>query len=208
MSITDRVPEETMDLEWAKNSYLAHLASLIDSNLTYLHSTLTWAITILLGGLGFVVTRSTFPDRFSIAFLAVLMIVLGHFAVRTAKAYLNVARFGSIEKEVLICAVSECDETSKERVRAAVREFHCEWVSPLGLWPVVYKLLFELGFVYFFGIVTALAVYCVARVGVDCMSLGLMGGAIIVLTLEIWLGLVRSAYFHTVTSEEISSDRR
>jgi hypothetical protein len=199
--------DKTEQLDWARTTYLAHLASLIDSNMTYLHSTLTWAVTILLGGLGFVVTRSSFPDHVSFVSVLVLIVVLGHFAVRTAKAYLNIVRFGALEKHVLLSYLHDKPETWWQ-IRSRIIQYHCDWSSPLEFKSVAYKLLLELGFLYFFGIAIGLAIYILFAVGPTCYMMAGFVGALLLLALEIRVGLLRSPYFRSVRPDEIAQAQR
>ena len=199
---------EDTQREWARTTYLGHLASLLDSNLTYLHSTLTWAITLLLGGVGVVVARPTFPDRTGVIALLVLAVVVGHFAVRTAKAYLNVMRWSSLEKRIIRGFLTTVEEITWESDRDKILQYHCSWESPLGFGAVAYKVLFELGFAYFWGIALGLLFYSLTVVPVTRDIVGAILGALIVLVVEVWLGLLRSAYLRRVRVDGLAAEQR
>jgi hypothetical protein len=154
-----------------------------------------------------VATRSSFPDHVAFVSLLILMLILGHFGVRTAKAYLNVVRFGALEKHLILNYLNNEAEVWPE-IRSRILTYHCDWSSPLAFRSVAYKLLFELGFVYFLGIVMGLALYVLFAVGFQWRLLAEFVAALFVLALEIWLGLLRSAYFSSVRPDEIARAQR
>lgn len=194
-------------IDWSRTTYLAHLASLIDSNMTYLHSTLTWAVTVLLGTLGFVAARNSFPDQVTYVSLLILMLILGHFAVRTGKAYLNVMRFGTLEKHLISSYLNEKSKTWPE-IKSLILQYHCDWSSPLSFRYVVYKLLFELGFIYFFGIVVGLIFYTLFIIDFQWHLIWELIITLLLLVIEIWLGLLRSSYFRNIKQDKIAQKQR
>lgn len=194
-------------IDWSRTTYLAHLASLIDSNMTYLHSTLTWAVTVLLGTLGFVTARNSFPDQVTYVSLLILMLILGHFAVRTGKAYLNVMRFGTLEKHLISSYLNEKSENWAE-IKSLILQYHCDWSSPLSFRYVVYKLLFELGFIYFFGIVVGLVFYTLFIIDFQWYLIWELIITLLLLVIEILLGLLRSSYFRNIKQDKIAQKQR
>lgn len=202
------VNDATNQIDWSHTTYLCHLGSLIDSNMTYLHSTLSWAVTILVGALGFTISRNSFPDHQAFITSLVLLPIIGHFAVRTGKAYLNVVRYGALEKHILLSLLNDKDLNAWIDNRARILSYHCDWSSPLKLGSVIYKLLFELGFFYFFGITLGLSLYILITVGFSWYLMAELLVAISLLVLEIWLGLLKSAYFRTVRPDEIAQAQR
>ena len=199
---------KTNQIEWSQTTYLSHLGSLIDSNMTYLHSTLSWAVTILVGSLGFILSRSSFPDHQSFIISLALLPILGHFAVRTGKAYLNVVRFGALEKHILLSFLENEDSDVWTENKVRILNYHCNWSSPLKLSSVIYKLLFELGFFYFFGITLGLLLYILITVGFSWCFIAEFLVSIFLLILEIWLGLLKSAYFRNFKPDKIAQEQR
>lgn len=193
--------------DWEKTTYLAHLATLIDANMSYLHTTLNWAITILLGGVVFLASRSSFPDLISYVGGLITLVLLFHFAVRTSKAYLNVMRWTSIEKYILKAAISD-ENDEFEVIRGKIIDYHCNWCSPLALNDVIWKVLFELGFFYLFTIVALLIGYTLYHVGLNYLTASGLGITIILVGLEIWLGLLRSSYLRQIKPEPIARSQR
>jgi hypothetical protein len=198
----------SQQLEWGSTAYLGHLATLLDSNMTYLHSTLNWGITITVGGIGLVLARASFPDQMSLLALLALLPVLTHFAVRTAKAYLNVMRWTTLEKHIIEEFLRRDDSGGWDLMRRRILTYHCAWASPLRFWHVVQKVLFELGFAYFFGIVVGLALYTAVRVGASWTALLGWPIAASLVGAEIWMGLWRSPYFRQVAPDELATRQK
>lgn len=192
--------------EWVKTTYLAHLASLIDSNMSYLHTTLNWAVTVLLGGGVFITSRASFPDLTSYQGGLIMLIVLVHFGVRTAKAYLNVMRWTSLEKHILNAVIS--DEAEWQRILGKINDYHCLWISPLTLKSIVWKVMFELGFFYLFLITVLLICYTLVNVGPGYLTLTELAITLLLVVFEIWLGLLRSAYMRQVSRDDIAYSLR
>jgi len=192
--------------DWVKTTYLAHLASLIDANMSYLHTTLNWGVTVLLGGGVFIMSRTSFPDLTSYHGGLIMLIVLVHFGVRTAKAYLNVMRWTSLEKHVLNAAIS--DESEWEQILGKIKDYHCLWISPLALKSVAWKVLFELGFFYLFLITILLIFYTLINVGLGYLTVTELAITLLLVVFEIWLGLVRSSYMRQVSRDDIAYSLR
>lgn len=186
--------------EWIKTTYLGHLGSLIDTNMTYLHSTVGWAMALLLGGVLFVASRPQFPDHVGFLLLLLLLLVLAHFAVRTSKAYLNVIRWTTLEKYVVRGALAEQEDADWDDVRTKIVDYHGNWASPLSYGDIVHKLVFELGFGYFFVAIGGLLVYTVVTIGRDLIWVLFLEFLLAfgILSVEVWMGLVRSGYMRSL----------
>jgi hypothetical protein len=193
---------------WLKSVYMPQLASLLDSNMSYLHTTLNWAVTVLLGGIVFVATRPTFPDGLGLVGLEILFVVLGHFAVRTAKAYLNVIRWSSLEKHILGAIINDADQAGWKTIKGKILSYHYEWKSPLTARDIAQKVLLELGFFYFFAVVLALIIYAAHSVGigVEVVISFIVTSALFVL--EISIGLLRSNYMRTIEGDVLARSNR
>ena len=73
--------------------FASGLSTQISTSMTYIHTTITWAITVFVGVVGAIVISDSFPNGNLQLLLTVLFLVLAHLFIRTAKAYLNVMRF-------------------------------------------------------------------------------------------------------------------
>jgi hypothetical protein len=196
-----------MDNTWGKTTYLAHLATLLDANMAYLHTTLNWAITILLGGVVFLASRSSFPDLISYDGALIMLVVLAHFAVRTSKAYLNVMRWSSIEKHILQATINNADE-DWDIIKSNIIEYHCNWTSPLALKDVIWKVMFELGFFYLVSITILLIGYTLYHVQISYLTISHLAVAILFIIIEVWFGLLRSSYMRQVNPDPIAHSQR
>jgi hypothetical protein len=192
--------------EWIKQVYFPYLGSSIATSINYLHTTLNWAVTLLLGSIVFVVSRSSFPDHIGLIGLLLTLLILNHFAIRTAKAYLSVMRFSILEKYIL-GSVLEANSTWPE-IQAKIIDYHINWISPLRIWDVLYKVLFELGFIYFLLVIFLLLVYTISKIGI---SYWIILESLFVLTsisVEIWLGLVRTPYLRSIKEDWLARTQR
>ena len=190
---------------WIHSVYLPQLTGQFDTSMTYLHTTLNWAITAFLGVIAVVLARSTFPDRLSYVMLLILLVMLGHFAVRTGKAYLNVVRWTTLERHILKTLLDQSDVSA---LLPLVEKYHYAWVSPLSLKHLAFKILFELGFVYFAILNVGLLVFVWCSVGWDWWMLLELCGALMLLGLEIWVGLLRSPYLRKIEVDPLARKLR
>jgi hypothetical protein len=182
-------------IEWSCHDYLSNLSSSIDTNMTYLHSTLSWSVTVLFGGIGIVLARPSFPDVTGIMILLLLVILIGHFTIRTGKAYMNVMRFTNLEKMVISSYLKSDTETQWENNFKRIIEYHCEWKNPLTFTAVAKHVLFKLGFVYFLGVSVGLVAYSIWKIGFDIEVTIFVIITAFIFVLEIWFGFIKSDYF-------------
>ncbi|ESQ89768.1 hypothetical protein [Asticcacaulis benevestitus] len=142
--------------DWIKDKYYASLATTAATNVSYLNTTVAWAVSLMTGALALVLSHEKFPDKPSVGALAVLLIVIGHFFVRASKAYTNMMRFTTLEKSIIKSILNdECgDRTAKE-----IAQYHVGWHCPLPRRKIALKVLTELGFGYFFLIVIGLLIW-------------------------------------------------
>ncbi|MBW2636603.1 MAG: hypothetical protein JRC86_03600 [Deltaproteobacteria bacterium] len=178
------------------------LGGQIGTNMTYLHSTITWAIMIFVGGVGGIVINDSFPNGNSQLLLTVLFLVLAHLFTRTAKAYLNVMRFTSLDKWLL----QNLERGDYETCSRAIDTYYIRWVSPLPACTVIWKTLLELGFAYMYLAIMGLFIY--ASISNPNRIIWLMAGAHCVVGLELYFGLLRSPYLRKVEPFPIAVEQR
>lgn len=190
-------------INWLHTTYFEHLASLIDTNMTYMHTTITWTVTLTLGVIAVVLARPSFPDDISFIMILILLVMLGHFIVRTGKAYLNIMRWSTLEKYILKASLDQADETDYAVIFHHIEDYHYSWKSPISIKDLTYKLLFELGFAYFGILSIGLLAFIAYKVGVDEWMLIEIAVTIGLITFEIWVGF-RSSYLKNVTVDPLA----
>jgi len=183
---------------WIKETYLLHLGDLFGINMTYLHSTVGWAMTLLLGGVVYVASRPEFPDRMGFSVLLLLLVVLAHFAVRTTKAYLNVIRWSTLGKHIVRGVLADGEHSGWVDIQAKIVAYHCDWASPLSYRDIAYKLVFELGFGYFLLAILLLLIYAAINIGLDLLLTCASLLTLVAVVAEVWIGLLRSGYLRSL----------
>lgn len=161
----------------------------IDLNMTYLNATVNWAMTICSGGIAAVVLSNSFPSGNSYILLSVLFVVLGHLFVRTAKAYINVMRFTTLHKLIFSAIASNNYDASF----AAVQRYYVEWVCPLSVDTVLKKTFLEFGYLYLWGFMLVIFLYCATGWQI---VLGLLSHVVVLL--DVYFFLIRSPYLARV----------
>jgi hypothetical protein len=200
--------DEKQDTEWLTTTLLAHFESLLGTNMSYLHNAHNWALTILVGGVVVLTARTSFPDYLSLAALSVLLLVLIHFAVRTAKAYVNVMRWGTLERQIIRAKLTQATLVDWGVVVNKIEQLHCAWSSPLPLHDVAYKVLFELGFFYFLIVVVALIAYCLIDLGLSIITCAPCLLSLSFAAIEVYIGMVRSPYFARISPDDFARSQR
>lgn len=176
--------------------------------MSYLHTTLNWAVTLMVGGIVVITTRPSFPDHLSLIALLIILVMLAHFAVRTCKAYLNIIRWTTLEKHILNASLADDPDEEYREIADLIDEYHFSWKSPLGYWDLAYKLLFELGFFYFFAVTLTLLGYTIVAMGFSSLVLVEVIVSFGLVVLEIWMGLVKSSYLREVVVDPIARKHR
>ncbi len=189
---------------WLIDTLLPQFNASLSANLSYLHNTLTWTVTIVTAGIIATLHYDKFPDLLSFVSLNILLVLLVHFSIRSGKAYLNVVRYGVLDKQIVkyqlerIETETNSDDTVDnefETLKDKILKYHCDWVSPLTKATVIKKVFFELGFFYFIGLNIVAIIYVVWSLKWDstCIIISLL--TVIVVMFEIFWGLLGSGYF-------------
>ncbi|MBI1731055.1 hypothetical protein HYR53_10650 [Candidatus Acetothermia bacterium] len=194
--------------EWLQTTYYSYLGNQINTSMTYLHSTVNWANTLLSLGMALVVSSTTFPDPFGLIGLLFIFTIMNHFAIRTAKAYLNVIRFSTLQKHILKLSVEEDPEADWSGIKEKAMQYDYDWTSPLTMRDLLYKVVMELGFMYYYLIIVILLIYSYIYVEVSPELLGVTGIAAILSFLELWFGLKRSLYMRKVVLDPLAKEKR
>ena len=187
--------------EWLTESLLPIFNASLGSNLNYLHSTLTWTVSLLTAGLIVTFYSDGYPSHLSLIAINILLVLLCHFSVRTGNAFLNVIRYGALEKDIVRYKLSsDSDEDFKqlEQLKSKIIKYHCEWVSPLSRFDVMKKVLVELGFLYFILINVSLTAYTTYRLAFDSDSIIINLVTFIILLFEFFVCFVGSNYFKNI----------
>jgi hypothetical protein len=173
--------------------YHRNLSHHITMSMTYLHTSVNWTITTIIGGGAAIILRDRILDEVTAIYLAALTIVSTHFLVRASKAYLNLIRFTFLDRVFTECLSTE----DFSRVNAAIQSYHLDWKNPLRLRSVMMKMFFEIGYFYFYCLLIFPLVYIVAHLGTHAMY-GLLSITILASITEIWWGLWKSPYMRQI----------
>lgn len=190
------------DIRQAVTIFANAVASQISTSMTYLHSTVTWAVTIFAGGIGAIIINDKFPNGNSQLLLVVLFVVLAHLFVRTAKAYLNVMRFTALDK-YLLTHVAKGDYKSGF---AMIQTYYVNWTSPLSGTTVIAKTLFELGFFYIWTAIVGVFIYTAYLHPTRLTILMLVAHA--AAAIELYFALLKSPYLKRVQLLPIAVEQR
>ena len=183
--------------------FLAGLPSQIATNVAYLNGSINWSITVFIGGVGASIVQSDFPTPTHTIFFSILLIAITHFFSRTCKAYINVIRFTTIEKVIL----SMIKDNDYEGAYEFIRKYYMEWASPLSPKTVLVKGLFELGYAYFFIIISAFIWYCIINADYQ-YNLYIVVATFMAVISEVLIGLLNSPYFKKVEPVELAVRQR
>jgi|GEM_PF-3848850 len=178
-------------------AFRSGVATQISGSVVYLNNTVNWALTLILAALASLTISDIPSAQFQGVFFAALLIAVFHFFIRACKAYLNVIRFSLLDRETL----SQIESGNWIDAVQIIRNYYYNWLSPLPLHQVVSKVLFELGFFYFFAIVLGLVVYFTFSQGTSLyFPLIAIGFSMI----EVYFGLFKSPYFRNVEVNELA----
>lgn len=185
---------EQIDEDALYNTYYKNLPQQIVISMNYLHTTVNWTITLLVGTVVTLFIRSDLSPEAATSVLSVLIVVTSHFFIRAGKAYISLMQWSTIDRLITTSFYTR-DVGPASR---AIRLYHTEWASPVTKWTVTYKLLFELGFIYFYSAIYGVLLYSIGNKSVPAGLIVLFAACHIISALEIWLGLFRSPYMRLV----------
>lgn len=144
--------------------YWSQLSGLLTGALDYLHNSVNWGLGVVTGIIAIVLIRTGFPDLISWFILWFSLILTMHFATRTAKGYLNVIRWSTIQRHIIDHNTGRSpDRPTLASVLEHITKYHREWQSPLTRGDVVVKVVRELGYGYFLLLPLGLIAYVGAK---------------------------------------------
>lgn len=197
---------------WIAEHYYGTLTEEISHALDQLHQATNWGITLITAGVVALLARSPFGSYPTLAAVLGLAILNAHFMNRALKGYLNVIRFGLIQKAILAEANNSGGVAGAPSFKAsalAIQTYHVQWRSPLQRRSVLVKGLTELGFGYIYLGLAALfaaALWNGARVEGFWAWLGISLTAI-VLVFEV-VSFWRSPYMRKVVFSQLAHEQR
>ncbi|MGD9537109.1 MAG: hypothetical protein AB7P52_05070 [Alphaproteobacteria bacterium] len=168
-------------LKWISEHYLRSLYTLLDSNRVYLNQGITWSIGIISAVFIFGLTyisplqdvRGPAGQRSAAAILdnitdadillltavlAVAFAFVSNFMSRSIKGYLNLVRYATLYSRTVSLASGKIAQTP-DNVRSLVNDIDTYDVAfrpPRKLGQTIFKMMTELGYGLFFGILTVL----------------------------------------------------
>jgi hypothetical protein len=208
MNSSSMIELSFVDTDWVFASLLNHYANLFGISMNYLHSTLTWSISIVVGGALALSLRPNPSDLIGVSASLGLLLVVVHLLVRTSKAYSSVIRFSTIEKHITNIGLNGNDEDIVYLLQI-IENLHYRWSCPLRIRDVFYKTFFELGFIYF---TFMTGIYSFYLIYISDLSLNikliLVSVFLILLFTELLFGVVKSPYFKDFYIVQLSVDQR
>lgn len=144
---TDGTIHEEAFERWATTSYLETLANQIGIAIDQLQTATNWTLTVVLASGFAVISGVGYPNDESLAALAFLTAITAHLSTRSLKGYINVLRWGTLQRSVVAIAREYDPErraTAVEDTRNKINTFHLQWKLPLPRRLVWWKGLTEL----------------------------------------------------------------
>lgn len=199
------------DSSWLRDVYFSSMTDKINASLDYLHSTITWSITVATAGVGLITAQATYPDMLSMLLSLLLLILLTHFFARAGKAYMNVVRYAAIQRRltywILSVATPDGEHQAVSDIRDCITYLDLEWRSPVRPATVLRKLLLECGFAYLYMGVFGLV--CFTAVGINTLASYLAAlAALLLIVLEVRYGLLRSPYLRATAIDALAEAYR
>lgn len=185
--------------KWILTDYYSTLTGEVSHALDQLHNATNWGLTLITAGLIAVISRPHFPDTASLSMLLILLVVSVHFSFRGMKGYINVIRFGFLQRSIAAAAVTPAQQAagpSTSTLQELIQKYHVNWNLPLKRRDVYLKGILELGYGYMIIIITGLTIYAAVSVSwrlIDSLAVVLTS---ILLTLEITI-FARSPYMRS-----------
>ena len=172
------VVPQNPDGDWILTDYYGTLTGEVSHALDQLHNATNWGLTLIVGGLIAIISRSGFPNSASLYMLFILLVVTTHFSVRGMKGYINVIRFGMLQRSIAAAALDSpfASTSALSQLKNLIRFYHVEWQLPLTRRDVYLKGALELGFGYMIVIIGGLAAFTAFSISwryVDWTALGI-----------------------------------
>lgn len=152
------------------HSLVTSLEAAIQAALSHLHTSIGWSFAVLIGSIGVLASEYVRGSAtFSGMTVALMLLLMTNFCVRSSKNYVNIIRFNVVHRRALSyvfaeSVVANSDHQAIESYRRffkATKTYRIEWVSPLTRRAVLNKVFLEFGFIIHFVFVIAAIVYVV-----------------------------------------------
>lgn len=154
-------------------AYISSMREAAEQSLKSLDSSINWALTSTMATLAFSISAIIENVRMDGDVIGFLLSILGvcismqfHFAIRSAKNYLNILRFSKLEREAVKYAF-KTEGADLSKLKTAIIEYHIEWKSPVTLGCVAKKVVFEFGFFYTAMISTMLFIFIAVKLPIE-----------------------------------------
>jgi len=179
------------------STYYPTLDQEISTSIAYLHTPINWSMSLVTAIVLFLINRESYPDNLAWMALSGSLILVSHFAVRSAKAYISTIRFSTIQRELLRSLIHSENEDSDD-FKEYIQKYHIEWHSPINLKTVIYKLLFELGYGYLYLIIITVKVHILLNIQINLISVIFTSVCVLIVLAE-FFALKFSPYLKNIT---------
>lgn len=137
------------------------MESSLQSAVGHLQTSMSWSQTVV--ALGVTAVLTVVDPTLKAAALALSIVLTTSCGVRSAKNYINVIRFGILNRRSLLfsaafAARSPNMHSQLHNWAAGIRDYYISWKSPVNRLTVARKILLEFHYIYMFLIQIALAI--------------------------------------------------
>lgn len=147
--------------DWLQ-AYFAEVGREIDNASTQLHETTNWSIGVVMAAVSAVaVAPGEYPNRWTLAAVAVAWVLTVRFFVRSCIAYSYLARWNKIHRSIVRIKLLSGDGKRaeyEEELKQAIDIYHVQWKSATRLPALVFSNL-KLGYLQLFVVNLALLAY-------------------------------------------------
>lgn len=193
--------------QWCRTDYFRQLTEATTRSLNYLHSSINWSLTLVTAGVAFQASaRSEFLDRNIVYILPAFIIIITHFFVRSAKGYINIMRYSTIQK--MIISYTTYSSFRIDEIRDCVETLDAQWASPIRMGTILYKLMFEFGFLYFYAFIVMFSAIMHPAIDLSCANIVVLTAGVVFAVLEVYFGLYRSPYLSKIKVYDLAQRLR
>ncbi len=195
-------------IPWVRTVYFDSLTDSISRSLTYLHTTINWALTASTAAIGIIFAQQLINKSSGIIILILVAILITHFFSRSCKTYINVMRYSGIQKHIEHFIIKDQSRFEYERILKIIYELDVLWYCPIKPRTIIYKVSVEFGYLYVYLIIYTTIIYALSVTNTGNWAHILVIFGTIFCIFEIYVNLFRSPYLRTVRVDDLIENQR